>query len=754
MSSPVVPRIEVLARIMPIPGGVPESAYVSVEWSLAAITPLITAWPETPDWLRASLSGSFNEAMPAVAGTKPPRGIITDFPLFSALCSQPAVEYETAARVAQAVLVTCIALLQNRPQADGYLSAIRNAGLAARRIGEGRFVPNELIEALRNPLSLRSISRKIRSKSDVLTHLPEEEQRLVGGLRALLVDALDARAPRTRSQTIGTRGTTRQRQMANEESLTPPHELREDTYQASEIDLAEAAAGIPESPRRRVILVDVRSTVPDTSLSPRQRQWRGQLRARAIASSAQGLMLGSDRLHLVDLEAFETAVMRHLSGERRFSETVARGALICSVSLLCGRPIQKLKDFSIVMRRENIPSRVHKPYFVASECALVLPVPALKSAFNPSSDEAQWYRPVVQQLTVPLPQELVFTTLLQRAAAKALGSNPFAAESWSEDAAQCIDQVNGEFGSRINLSRIAEFLGRQILVETGDWAEAALFCGSGDANARLHYYSPTHGYLRALWRRVWLGVAQGLQRRDISIEQNPSGDDSAGFCSRGCPTQSGVKTMVANLLDHCRSKLRGRRSQTRILDVHNAIALYTVVMVLWHCGARAVNDPVQLSLFDPETGFLGLSDKDTDAYYASRVVWLPPIVQRQISAYWAHLHTLRYQVKELKLTDTQDLFFIDTNRNARPISQRALKSALAGFYPYRLNAQRHYHRTMLRELGVPAQVIDAHLGHGAVGQEAYGPHSCFSPRRQQLELGPALNQLSKAAGWAVLKGLS
>jgi hypothetical protein len=212
--------------------------------------------------------------------------------------------------------------------------------------------------------------------------------------------------------------------------------------------------------------------------------------------------------------------------------------------------------------------------------------------------------------------------------------------------------------------------------------------------------------------------------------------------------------MVRQLLEQTRAVLRGRRGPARMVEVHNAIALYTVMMLLWHSGARAVNDPIELNLYDPSTGFLGLSDKDAGSHYASRVVWLPEIVQRQIASYWAHLRALREAIKGIDIPSEVDLFFLDTKGKNHPISQKALKAALGDTYPFRLNAQRHYHRTLLRELGVPGQVVDAHMGHGAMGQEPHGPHSCFSPQRLRFELGPALTKLSEFAGWQVLTGIT
>ena len=100
------------------------------------------------------------------------------------------------------------------------------------------------------------------------------------------------------------------------------------------------------------------------------------------------------------------------------------------------------------------------------------------------------------------------------------------------------------------------------------------------------------------------------------------------------------------------------------------------------------------------------------------------------------------------------LFLFDSNGEVAAISIKALRNVLPSSYPFRLNAQRHYLRTRLRELGVPAQTIDALLGHGAPGQEPYATHSCYSVQRMRREVEPALRSLSEKAGWVLLNGLA
>lgn len=745
-------RCVAISAILLLPDGT-DPQHASVECTLEEIQRLLGKWPETPDWLVSSLSNAgLISSTTKPIGVKPPRGIITDYPLYSALYVQPVPDFQAIARIAQAAFLVSVAILHGAATGTGpFTSAIRTAGLAVRRISRGEFLPQELMDVLDSPSSLADVIRRFEQRETQIANLQVEEKRVLYGFRSLLIDAIKARAPRMR-QKSGV--ITRQfRRKHDPESTVPDHVVREDEFTPDDDDLEQGAAAVPESPRRTLLTMNVKASVPDTSLSAGQRQWRAKQRARAIAASAQGLMLSTDRLHLVDLESFEHTLQRHMSGEETLDEGHALGALVLCVSLLVGRPVEKLNDFAVAKHLTDLPAKISRPFLVESEAAFVLPPPPLKKAFAPPKEQANWYRPVQQKLMLPVPTGFAFGALLMRQAERLIGTQPFVDGRWIKAAEEFATQVNAREGSRITTTRIAEFLQRQILVETGDWADAALLCGTGDANARLYYYSPKHADLWGLWNRLWRGVGFGLGRRDILMRAVPPSDEAMGFCSRGCPTTEGVREMVSKLIDHCRSNLRGRRSAERTLLVHNTIALYTVIMILWHCGARAVNDPIDLSLYDPVTGFLALSDKDTDVYYASRVAWLPPVVRRQITSYRTHLRALRNAIN-IELPGSNELFFFDASDRPLSISLARLKAALPPDYPFRLNAQRHYHRTMLRELGVPGQVLDAYLGHGAAGQESYAMHSCFSPLRLAVELGPALVNLSEMAGWEVLDGLN
>lgn len=760
-----LPAGVVLAPI-PLPGEEPPGG-AEVEWTLRCLAPLISGWPESPPDLVKSLLPSSDACVltaDVAAGTQPKRGLITAYPLYCALWAQPLEPYGSAGRVAQAAVLVSAAVLAGSPDGlEPYRSALGSACLSSRRVGSGTFVPAGLNARLAAATSLQTVLDALDlARQSAPLALTEEQSRLLAGLHVLLEDALKARQPRKPRSHTGVRAPRQKAGSAEVDDPTPEHQTYDDPTARgpSADDLAEGAAGVREPASRRLATVKVTSSVPATALSPGQLHWRAKYRTRAISTSAQGLLLASDRLQLVDLAAAEQAIADLQTRRWRAPRPVLLGANAVSASLLLGRPVEKLNKLRVVARVDQVPGTIKQPFLAVADAALIVPAPDLPRSFVPKSAEAAVYRSVSRGLVLSLPVGLSWARQLLEFGQVHVGKEPFNGAGHPGCAEQFVKAVNERFGSRLTTARITQFLTRQIVAQFGDWADAALLSGSGDANARLYYYTPTHAHLQACYRELWVGVGKGLGLAiGVPVSASHSVADAGSvqpqyIGSQGCPTDEAVNAMVSTLIDYCRSLLRGRRSAARCRVVHNSIALYTCLMVLWHSGMRAVTEPVELDIYDPATGTLGASDKDNDSYYASRLVWLPPLVQRQIEAYWRHLDRLKAEFPDSTASVGKGLFFFDSSGDVTAISLQALRNLLPAGYPFRLNAQRHFLRTRLRELGVPAQTIDALLGHGAPGQEPYATHSCFSVQRLRREVEPALRVLSEKAGWVLLHGLA
>ncbi|MDN5874131.1 MAG: hypothetical protein L0H29_07080, partial [Sinobacteraceae bacterium] len=475
-----------------------------------------------------------------------------------------------------------------------------------------------------------------------------------------------------------------------------------------------------------------------------------------IATSAQGLLVSARHLQLVDVAALMEAAADLLSGHWKPRPKVGRAAAAVYLSLLTGRSIQHLNKFRVFATpAEADPAGAQDVELIVDTRQFRIRIPELPNAYVPAAEEAYLYRATTRTLNLKLPV-LPCTSLILRVL-KSIAQVPFGKRNPTlvKQAEDFVRMVNHRAGARITLARVAQFLARQIHLMSGDWADVSLVSGEERSDPRLYYYAPSVVTLQNHYDAVWRGVQAGLRPPDsesssapVSNGANASRGPSVSVGSRGCPRDDAVREMVESQIESCQAALRGRRGSKRIRTAHNALAIYTYLMVAWHTGVRAVDVPVDLVQYDSATGFLGVSDKDTDDYYASRLAWLPPVAQKQVARYLSNVDTLSADAG-LELAHGLGLFLLDDAGKPVQFTMKVLRRLLVD-YPFRLNAQRHYLRTRLRELHVPAQAVDALLGHGDPGQESYARHSCYSPEQMKREMGSALKKLSIQMGWRVL----
>lgn len=724
----------------------------AVAWSIRCIEPIIRSWTDCPHELKDALN--FLKAAPPPSrpdpGTWPQRGGITEHPLYSALWAQPTDGTAELGRVAQAaVLMAACSLSQETSDLHAYKTPLRTACRAVRRILLGKLSPPQL-ETITTAKSMGSLVEGLTVT--LSSTLEVDERRLVLGLRAYLLDAIEARAPRHHARHERAGRQARHRANGDDDPIRVYDQVEDSPRGYSQSGVDDAAAGVPESPGRRLVITpDDTVDVAETHLSAAQMWYRAHNRSRAIAATGQGLMLGSDRLQLVDIAAIHRCAKDLLTNRSKLSKPARGAAAIVCLSLLSGRTLEQAQEFRVVATVEELPSVIVQPFLVTTSRILVLPVPPLRNAFTPNESEVRLYRSTRDHLWVRLPELPISDVVLQ--AVERIGRQvPFRRTCWKDDAARFCNEVNKRMGSRTTVARVAQFLARQVYVMTHDWADAALISGMDtDADARLYYYAPALDDLQKCYNGVWAGAIKALgvaHSKDVQDDKPELITGAAYVGSRACPTDAVVKSMVQGLGQQCSAALTGRRDGPRAHTAHNAIALYTCMLVMWHTGVRAVDEPIDLALYDPDSGYLGISDKDNDAYYASRVACLPKLARLQIGKYFDHLDTLSDSL-EVGPQWKRRLFFFDSKDVPVPLTLQRIASALVD-YPFRLNAQRHYLRTRLRELEVPAQSVDALLGHGAPGQESYSHHSCLSAQQMGSDTAGALDQLSREAGWRLL----
>lgn len=232
---------------------------------------------------------------------------------------------------------------------------------------------------------------------------------------------------------------------------------------------------------------------------------------------------------------------------------------------------------------------------------------------------------------------------------------------------------------------------------------------------------------------------------------------------------------------------KGIRDQS-LIEIHNAMTAYTVIMASFGLGFRAVAHPFsRWTDLDEERGLLVLMDKDSGDGYGARLVWVPDVVIMQLQNYRKHLLFLAerlglrdptlqrriYSTLDPDFTDPDaeylaPFFMLDPRMNPHPTSPSWLERYVLHFGPedddssekqckrgklrYPPNACRHFLASQLREHNVSEDIVSAYLGHWQLGQEPWACYSALSPLDYVAQLKPVLNHLMTECGWIPLKG--
>lgn len=235
---------------------------------------------------------------------------------------------------------------------------------------------------------------------------------------------------------------------------------------------------------------------------------------------------------------------------------------------------------------------------------------------------------------------------------------------------------------------------------------------------------------------------------------------------------------VAELSAHLKHKINlNRRTFTgdeRLRHAHNSLVAYITVWLGFISGYRAVLDPISDPRhLDRETGLMVISDKDNSLFQHARIIPLTERFVEQVDRYAEHLTQLamslphkpsiqqeilqlcrRYQGADISTHELSMpfLFFMTDSLQARAVSPKNLQE----HFPFEIgaNANRHYLRSRLVELGAPGEMVSYFMGHWEHGEEPHQKLSCISPIDIAIQLAPYLNTIEKQIGWTVQGGLA
>lgn len=765
-----------LTREMELPG------QQQVMRSLAALREFARTFEELPEELLRALDGFAEQcADPGVdiadAGSSDDSrhsdpthtfyGYLNSHPEYCALGMPPPKDQDPRPfRLVQLALVASSSLRSELVHNRNFYSSRRDASLACRLLHKRPVVYRFVSEAAEGAGSLAAFAERLSSicigdRHFVDNPLDNETRNRLNAIRRLIDYATGDRLPVQRATTTHSTRSVGQPQQ-DPESFTAEIPLVIETEPSSQDRQTRIQAGAaPQGEGRRPQHVAI-SVSHDASA--RNRSTRAQFRsvsyrARAIKTQAQQLPTSGDRLQLHDLEALLSWFTSTARG--RAEEELAKQ--FTAASFLIGADFNVVKQIRIAAQSSHVTEDdPGVPWLVLRDAMWRRQVIPPEAAFQPDAGDAHLYEPVSDWLTLPLPRGLpVVDRLLERGARQGTGLLfQGRVDDWQAVLREILNKLNRHHRTRLTIPRIARFIPRFLSDVKGDRAVGSLLGAAHDPRgcaARLYYYAPktaylVHAYTEEVTRLC--GLATGHAPVSFPAPKTLlKNDERVG--SAGVPRTEAVQVAVAALKTSIPRLGRGRPKATDLVAFHNAYTAYTATMALWATGIRAIRDPIELELTDVQAGFLTVSDKDGDEYADARVLWIAPVLREQLRHYGRHRQRLldNSAFSRLRVASPGWLFFIDDGQPCQ-VTPSSLERFRHPGYRFRSNAQRHYLRTHLREHEVSGLVVDAWLGHGRFGEEAYGRYSCLSPLDVRDAVAGPLTGLLDELGWTAIGGLA
>jgi hypothetical protein len=341
--------------------------------------------------------------------------------------------------------------------------------------------------------------------------------------------------------------------------------------------------------------------------------------------------------------------------------------------------------------------------------------------------------------------------------------------------------LNRHMGTRITLDRVIRHRRLSITrFAAGDEVDAMFATWDQQwqrHNGTYYYARPTLQLAQILNNSLVNDFTEsfGTIFTDARLSKADATPSVSAVGSQYCPKVSTVRRMVHGLQARVRESAT-RQSAATIPEIHRRYATYVQAFYSYATGLRGVSDPLRFETsVDPITGIAVISDKDTEDYYNTHIVWLPAELRQQLEEYKLHLDALQRYLAILDPTSAQArllqveppvfpgvdrtahqahnkqrvplLFSLTDTGGVRSLSSGEIKSRLADFSSLPVNANRHYLRSHLRRRGCPPEIVDAMLGHWQNGQEPWGGFSAMSPVHYSRVLSEYLPQLLADDGW-------
>jgi hypothetical protein len=334
----------------------------------------------------------------------------------------------------------------------------------------------------------------------------------------------------------------------------------------------------------------------------------------------------------------------------------------------------------------------------------------------------------------------------------------------------CLKQLTPAERLWATIDRIERWHWQQLVTHTGDVVTASIITGRVDqlSNAGAHYtwmsrkqvFERHHALVRPLEQLSSGSASQTLANGLPNVSPRQS-STSLGHGSRYVPTLDSVKELAAKLKETIAATRPSSPTPapSELIEFHRTFTLYSLALLGFSAALRRSRSPFpEPQQIDEETGFAVLNDKDKNNADRIRLIWLPDVARAQIGHFGRHMEAVgrigdSHRGVVLPQPPILQPAYLAKSGNLGRLSVAELEDRFARLkFPFQLNGWRHFLRTELIDR-VPADVVDAFMGHAQRGREPWARHAGLDPLAYRAALEHALVPLLQECGWDPVPGL-
>ena len=399
-----------------------------------------------------------------------------------------------------------------------------------------------------------------------------------------------------------------------------------------------------------------------------------------------------------------------------------------------------------------------------------LQIPLWKSQWKPStSDEPNIFQTVIEELKLPLPSQLTKPLKKLKNITQAdpyiFDQNKAIKKHLLKSLKKEVAKIRKTKSSHIKLVRIAASLKSEIYSKYQN--PTLVYLLNKKTNLKpphtRFYYVPNQKQLIDTWIDAQKALWGKSPPQQLELYQDEAWN---GYVLQPDKFKS--------FLD----RIQAQPNQNDLVRFHNWFTTYTILMLTWNLGHRAVTDPLcEQNLLNLESDLILINDKKKHGSNNFRILKLPRLLKSQYESYLSHLNSLAINIKNLgKESDLYNiglyiqkiiaptkrevkqrrLFFLikDNGKSIRAIKPKYLQEVLrTNSLPVKSNFGRHHIATRLMyEYNFSYPQVQLFLGHSM--KLKTGLTSELTILETIKKISVAINEIAINDGWLLLKGIN